>query len=96
LLLDRDFQIVTGMALPEQPVTLSPEQIAELNKKLSTMRHDINNNLAMVMAAAELAKLKPDMADKMLTRLLEQPTKISTQLKDFSAEFEKALNITRS
>jgi hypothetical protein len=90
-----NFQIVTGMALPEQPVTLTPEQVAELNKKLSTMRHDINNNLSMVMAAAELAKLKPEMAEKMLTRLLEQPTKISSQLKDFSAEFEKALHITR-
>ena len=84
------------MALPEQPVTLSPEQVADLNKKLSTMRHDINNNLSMVMAAAELAKLKPEMAEKMLNRLLEQPTKISTQLKDFSAEFERTLQITRS
>ena len=83
------------MPLPAQPVTLTPEQIAELNKKLSTMRHDINNNLSMVMAAAELAKLKPEMADKMLTRLIEQPAKITTQLKDFSAEFEKVLQITR-
>lgn len=83
------------MGLPEQSITLTPEQIADLNKKLATMRHDINNNLSMVMAAAELAKLKPEMADKMLTRLLEQPGKISAQLKDFSAEFERTLNITR-
>ena len=83
------------MPLPAQPVTLTPEQVAELNKKLSTMRHDINNNLSMVMAAAELAKLKPDMADKMLGRLIEQPAKITNQLKDFTAEFEKMLQITR-
>ncbi|MEY4387289.1 MAG: hypothetical protein RLY20_2572 [Verrucomicrobiota bacterium] len=83
------------MPLPAQPVTLTPEQIAELNKKLSTMRHDINNNLSMVMAAAELAKLKPEMAEKMLNRLIEQPAKITAQLKDFSAEFEKVLQITR-
>lgn len=83
------------MALPTQPVTLTPEQVAELNKKLSSMRHDINNNLSMVMAAAELAKMKPELAEKMLTRLLEQPGKISNQLKEFSAEFEKALQITR-
>ena len=83
------------MGMPEQPVTLTAEQVADLNKKLATMRHDINNNLSMVMAAAELAKLKPDMADKMLSRLLEQPAKISNQLRDFSAEFEKALQITR-
>lgn len=82
------------MALPEQPVTLSPEQVADLNKKLATMRHDINNNLSMIMAAAELARLKPDVADKMLGRLLEQPTKITAQMKSFSAEFEKTLQIT--
>ena len=84
------------MLLPAQPVTLTPEQIAELNKKLSTMRHDINNNLSMVMAAAELAKLKPEMADNMLTRLIEQPAKITAQLKEFSTEFERILQITRS
>jgi hypothetical protein len=83
------------MALPELPVTLTPEQIAELNQKLSTMRHDINNNLAMMLAAAELAKLKPDMAEKMLTRLIEQPSKITNQIKDFSVEFEKTLQIKR-
>lgn len=83
------------MALPEQPITLSPEQVADLNKKLATMRHDINNNLSLVMAAAELAKLKPELAEKMLTRLLEQPSKISAQLRDFSTEFERTLNISR-
>ena len=83
------------MGLPQQSVTLSPEQIADLNQKLSKMRHDINNNLAMMLAAAELAKLKPDMAAKMLDRLIEQPGKMSSQLKEFSAEFEKTLGISR-
>jgi hypothetical protein len=83
------------MGLPEHSVTLTPEQIAELNAKLSKMRHDINNNLAMMMAAAELLKLKPELADKMLGRLLEQPSKITSQIKDFSAEFERTFGISR-
>jgi len=83
------------MAMPQVPVTLTPEQIAELNQKLSTMRHDINNNLAMIMAAAELARLKPELADKMIGRLIEQPTKITDQIKQFSVEFEKTVGITR-
>jgi hypothetical protein len=83
------------MGLPQQSVTLSPEQISELNQKLSKMRHDINNNLAMMLAAAELAKLKPDMAAKMLDRLIEQPTKMTALLKEFSVDFEKTLGITR-
>jgi len=81
--------------MPQVPVTLTPEQIAELNQKLSTMRHDINNNLAMIMAAAELARLKPELADKMISRLIEQPTKITDQIKQFSVEFEKTIGITR-
>ena len=81
------------MGLPEQSVTLTPAQISELNDKLSKMRHDVNNNLAMMLASAELAKLKPDLAEKMLGRLVDQPGKISTQIKDFSAAFEKALGI---
>lgn len=83
------------MGLPEKSVTLTPEQIVELNNKLAKMRHDINNNLAMMLASAELAKLKPDMAAKMLDRLLDQPTKISNQIRDFSVEFEKVFGITR-
>lgn len=81
--------------MPQAPVTLTPEQIAELNQKLSTMRHDINNNLAMIMAAAELARLKPELADKMIGRLIEQPNKITDQIKQFSVEFEKTVGITR-
>lgn len=83
------------MTVPQQPVTLTPEQIADLNRKLSTMRHDINNNLAMMLAAAELVRLKPELSEKMLGRLIEQPSKITEQIKQFSAEFEKSLGITR-
>ena len=83
------------MGLPAHPVTFTPEQIVELNDKLSKMRHDINNNLAMLLAAAELLKLKPETAEKMLGRILEQPQKINLQVKDFSAAFEQAFGITR-
>jgi hypothetical protein len=83
------------MGLPEQPVTLTVEQIAELNRKLSTLRHDINGDLALVVAAAELIKLNPDLKEKMLTTLLEQPPKIRERTDKFSAEFEKVLGINK-
>ena len=83
------------MTVPQQPVTLTPEQIVELNQKLSTMRHDINNNLAMMLAAAELVRLKPELAEKMLGRRIEQPSKITEQIKQFSVEFERAFGISR-
>lgn len=83
------------MALPQQPVTLTVEQVAELNKLLSTMRHDINGDLALIVAAAELIKLNPEIIPRMLTTLLEQPPKIRDRADKFSAEFEKVLGITR-
>ena len=83
------------MVLPDKPVTLTPEQIAELTKQLSTMRHDINNNLSLIMAAVELARLKPDAISRLITTLAEQPGKIGSCMTKFSAEFEKTLGITR-
>jgi cob(I)alamin adenosyltransferase len=84
------------MGLPNQSVTLSVEQIAELNQKLSTIRHDINNNLSLILAAVELARYKPEMAERMMATLSEQPTKITAKLSEFSAEFERAVGITRT
>jgi hypothetical protein len=83
------------MALPNGPVTLSVQQLEELNKRLSTLRHDINNHLSLVVAAAELIKFNPDSAVRMCTTLAEQPSKISDIITKFSTELEKMLGITR-
>ena len=77
------------MALPSQPITLSPEQIDELHKKLSLMRHDINNTLSLISAAVELIQFKPHMADRMMATLQEQPPKITAYIQQFSSEFER-------
>ena len=83
------------MALPNDPVTLSVEQIKELTGKLSTMRHDVNNQLSLVMAAAELIRFRPEGAERTLKMLVEQPQKISEAVAQFSRELESALNVTR-
>ena len=83
------------MPLPNEPVTLTVEQLAELNLKLSNMRHDINNHLSLMVAAVELIRHKPHMADRMLTTISEQPVKITEAMTRFSAEFERTLGITR-
>lgn len=83
------------MALPTEPVTLSVQQIEELNRKLSNLRHDINGDLALVVAAAELMKLNPDVLQRMLSTLLEQPSKIRDKVDKFSHELEKIFGITR-
>jgi hypothetical protein len=83
------------MSLPSQPVTLSVEQIGELNRKLSTLRHDINNTLSLIMAAAEVLRHKPHLAERMVAALLEQPPKITACLLRFSSDFEHVVGVTR-
>jgi hypothetical protein len=83
------------MPLPSQPVILTAEQIAALNDKLSSMRHDINNQLSLIVAAVELIRHKPSTTERMMATLVEQPPRISEGLSKFSAEFERNLGITR-
>jgi len=84
------------MALPEGSVTLSVQQLDELHRKLANLRHDINNHLALIVAAAELIKFNTDLAQRMSATLLEQPPKISEEMNKFAQEFEAAFGITRS
>ena len=83
------------MGLPNEPVTLTVAQLDELNRKLANMRHDINNNLSLIVAAMELIRHKPQMTERMMTTLGEQPAKIGEALAKFSAEFERTFGITR-
>ena len=84
------------MELSSQPVTLTPKQIGELNEKLSNLRHDINNNLSLMTVATELVRYKPQMLERMLTTITQQCPQITESIAKFSAEFEKALGITRT
>jgi hypothetical protein len=82
------------MRMPNQPVQLSVEQIQDLNQKLSVLRHDINNQLSLILAATELIRHKPQMTARMMDTLNEQPPKITAAIARFSAEFENAFGIT--
>jgi hypothetical protein len=88
--------MICRMVLPTEPVTLSVEEITELNRKLSTLRHDVNNHLSLIIAAVELVRRKPEGAERMLTMLVEQPQRIAVALTKFSGDVEAALRITRS
>jgi len=76
-------------------MALGAGDIEALNKHLSTMRHDINNHLSLMMAALELIRRKPDAMERMAGTLSEQPAKIATAMQKFSAEFETTLKIRR-
>jgi hypothetical protein len=83
------------MQLPSEPVRFDVKQVGELNQMLSTMRHDINNSLSLMLAATELIRHKPHLAERMMATLVEQPSKITAAITKFSAEFESAFGIVR-
>jgi hypothetical protein len=83
------------MELPGQSVTLTAEQVAELNKKLANFRHDVNNNLSLIIAGLEVIQHKPHLAEKMMATVSEQPAKIGEAIAKFAAEFDKTLGIKR-
>jgi len=83
------------MAPPSRPVTLIAEQVVELNQKLSCLRHDINNHLSVMIEAIELTRTKPQMAERMISTLVEQPSKIAGALHRFSTEFEQTFGVAR-
>jgi hypothetical protein len=84
------------MPLPNEPVTLSVEQIHELNQKLAVLRHDVNNQLSLIVASVELIRRRPEGAERLISMMVEQPHKISASITQFSGDMESALHITRS
>jgi hypothetical protein len=53
----------------------------------------VNNNLSLMTAAVELMRHRPEMAERMMGTLGEQPRKISEAIAQFSNELESALGI---
>src|SRR5258706_7564017 len=85
------FRAFSEMGLPSQPVTLSIEQLDELNKKLSTMRHDINNHLSLIMAAVGLLRHKTQLAERMIATLIQQPPRGTEAINKIFAQVERTM-----
>lgn len=88
-------EVMIDGAMPNAQVTLNEEQVNDLNQKLSHMRHEINNQLSLVVAAMELIRLKPELRERMIDTVGQQPPKISAEVAKFSSAFEQALGIVR-
>jgi hypothetical protein len=81
------------MSLPTEPVTLSVEEIRELKQKLSDLRHDVNNNIALMLSAIEMIRRRPENMEKMLDSMERQPRRVNETVIGFSKDLEKALHI---
>lgn len=83
------------MPVPDQPITLTPAQLQAINENLSSLRHNVNNYLSLIVAATEVMRRRPEMANRLLDSLVDPPQKITTEIRDFSDMLEQVLHITR-
>ena len=68
--------------------TISQEELAELQKKFSEIKHAINNALAVMMALSEMSQRRPDYSEKLASTVLTKAPQIVSRLQ----EFTQALN----
>src|SRR2546428_7502294 len=68
--------------------TVSTEELVQLQKKFSEIKHSINNALAVMMALSEMSQRRPDYAEKLATTVLSKAPQIVSSLQ----EFTQALN----
>ena len=74
--------------MSDADITVSREELAELQSKFSEIKHSINNALAVMMALSEMSQRRPDYAEKLASTVLTKAPQIVTSLQ----EFTQALN----
>jgi hypothetical protein len=70
------------------PANITHEELAQLQRRFSEIKHSINNALAVMMALSEMSQRRPDYAEKLATTVLSKAPQIVSSLQ----EFTQALN----
>jgi len=77
------------MSDPDRSIT--HEELVQLQRKFSEIKHSINNALAVMMALSEMSQRRPDYAEKLATTVLSKAPQIVSSLQEFTqALSEKA------
>src|SRR5438105_9928921 len=71
------------MSDANSPIT--QEELVQLQKKFSEIKHSINNALAVMMALSEMSQRRPDYAEKLATTVLTKAPQIVSSLQEFTA-----------
>lgn len=69
------------------------KQMEALYQNLRTVRHAINNNVAVIMAMAELTQRNPAQCQKLSQLCLEKAPQIATAIGGFTELFEGAVSL---
>jgi hypothetical protein len=81
------------MPLVGQAITLTVAQIEELSQHFSSFRHDVNNSVGMVGAAAELVRYSPQAARRWSATVIEQPPRIAGKTREFAAQVRRTVGL---
>jgi hypothetical protein len=84
------------MGMPAKSIELSAEEVARLVEQLAAMRHNVNNALALIVAAGELAQRKADLVGRFANTISTQPERIAKEVRAFSNILETALGIAHA
>jgi hypothetical protein len=77
------------MSGPDRSIT--HEELVQLQRKFSEIKHSINNALAVMMALSEMSQRRPDYAEKLASTVLSKAPQIVSSLQEFTqALSEKA------
>ena len=74
--------------------TLSAEELTELQKKFSEIKHSINNALAVMMALSEMSQRRPDYSEKLASTVLTKAPQIVSSLQEFTQALNEKAGIT--
>ena len=69
------------------------QQLDSLNQNLRTVRHAINNHVAVLMAMAELSQRNPAQCQKLSQLCLEKAPQIASAIGGFKELFDGVLNL---
>jgi hypothetical protein len=72
---------------------ISAEELAQLQKKFSEIKHSINNALAVMMALSEMSQRRPDYAEKLATTVLTKAPQIVSSLQEFTNALNEKADI---
>ena len=64
--------------------TITQEELVQLQKKFSEIKHSINNALAVMMALSEMSQRRPDYAEKLASSVLAKAPQIVSGLQEFT------------
>jgi len=71
------------------------QEMESLYQNLRTARHSINNDVAVIMAMAELSQRNPSQSSKLIQLCLEKSPQITATMTGFAELFNGTLNLYR-